>query len=200
MNAQTIGTRTRRPAQETRQLVLEVADRLFYAQGIHATGIDQVAKEAGVATTALYRLFGSKDGLVAAYVDNADQHNRSWFQDAVSSVNQGGPVAVRAVFDALVETSSADDFRGCACQLAFAEFPDPRSEAHQLSATAKQWVVDRFRELLADVDATTARKQQAAERLALLVEGTLASAGTLGPGGPARQARSMAELVLDDLS
>lgn len=200
MNTRTSGTRTRRPANETRQHVLEVADRLFYGQGIHATGIDQVAKDAEVAPTALYRLFGSKDGLVAAYVDNADQRMRRWFDAAAATIEDGGPDSVRAVFDALTETTGESDFRGCACQFAFAEYPDPQSEAHQLSATAKQWMVDRFGQLLAVVDATGARKQQAAERLALLVEGALASAGTLGPDGPARQARSMAELVLHDLS
>ncbi|GAA1582597.1 TetR/AcrR family transcriptional regulator [Kribbella sancticallisti] len=200
MNAHTSGTRTRRPAHETRQHVLEVTDSLFHTQGIHATGVDQVARAAGVAPTALYRLFGSKDGLVAAYVDHADQRNRSWFEGAVASVDQGGPVAVRAVFDALAETTGADDFRGCACQLAFAEYPDPRSDAHRLSASAKRWVVNRFRELLADIDTPDTRKQQAAERLALLVEGALASAGTLGPDGPASQARALAELVLMDLT
>ena len=32
-------------------------------------GVDKIVAEAGVAPTTLYRLFGSKDELVAAYVD-----------------------------------------------------------------------------------------------------------------------------------
>ncbi|GAA1620258.1 TetR family transcriptional regulator [Kribbella sancticallisti] len=191
-------TRRHRPADETREHVLEITDRLFYNNGIHATGIDQVAREAEVAPTTLYRLFGSKDGLVAAYVENADQRTRAWFERATEDA-ESGTDAIRAIFDALGDNTREDDFRGCACQLAFAEYPDPDALAHQLSATAKQWVVDRFTLHLASADAPADRKRAAAESLALLVEGTLASAGTLGPDGPARQARPLADLVLDSL-
>jgi len=60
--------RTRRPAAETRQHILDVAEELFYWQGIHATGIDRIVVEAEVAPTTLYRLFGSKDDLMVAFV------------------------------------------------------------------------------------------------------------------------------------
>jgi AcrR family transcriptional regulator len=56
-----------RRAEETRRRVLDVADRLFYAAGIRAVGIDRLATEAGITTATLYRLFGSKDGLITAY-------------------------------------------------------------------------------------------------------------------------------------
>jgi AcrR family transcriptional regulator len=66
-------TRTRRTAAQTREHVLAIANELFYWHGIRATGIDAVAAEAGVAPTTLYRLFASKDDLIAAYVERADR-------------------------------------------------------------------------------------------------------------------------------
>jgi AcrR family transcriptional regulator len=49
-------------------LGLDVPEGLFYSHGIHAVGVDRIAEAAEVTTTTLYRLFGSKDGLVLAYL------------------------------------------------------------------------------------------------------------------------------------
>ena len=77
-----------RSSAETREHVLGVAHELFYWHGIRATGVDRVASAAGVAPTTLYRLFTSKDDLVAAYIERADRLYREWF-DASAAV--GGP-------------------------------------------------------------------------------------------------------------
>ena len=61
-------TNERRSSAQTRERVLDATHELFYWHGIHATGVDAVASAAEVAPTTLYRIFGSKDGLVAAYV------------------------------------------------------------------------------------------------------------------------------------
>jgi AcrR family transcriptional regulator len=60
-----------RSAAQTREHVLGVAHELFYWHGIRATGVDRVAAEAAVAPTTLYRLFASKDDLIAAYIARA---------------------------------------------------------------------------------------------------------------------------------
>jgi len=51
-----------------RERLVEVASRLFYAEGIRAVGVDRVIAEAGVAKATLYAHFASKDELVAAYL------------------------------------------------------------------------------------------------------------------------------------
>ena len=52
--------------------------KLFYWKGIRSTGVDKVASEACVAPTTLYRLFGSKDELVAAYVTHNAEPYKAW--------------------------------------------------------------------------------------------------------------------------
>jgi AcrR family transcriptional regulator len=58
-------TRAERQAQ-TRQELVDAADRLFTAQGFHATSLDAVAAEAGFTKGAVYSNFTSKEDLFFA--------------------------------------------------------------------------------------------------------------------------------------
>src|SRR3954463_13314738 len=77
--------RPRRTAAQTREHVLAVAHELFYWHGIRATGVDAIAAAAGVAPTTLYRLFASKDDLIAAYIERADRLYRQWMTEATAA-------------------------------------------------------------------------------------------------------------------
>ena len=59
-------------AGEVRERVLETASALFYKNGVRAVGVDLVVEKAGVAKTSLYRHFGTKDDLVAAFLERDD--------------------------------------------------------------------------------------------------------------------------------
>jgi AcrR family transcriptional regulator len=186
------GTSTRRSSAQTREHVLEVAHDLFYWQGIRAVGIDRIASEAAVAPTTLYRLWASKDDLVAAYVERADGRFRERFDTATG---EGSPrERILSLFDVLVEQTRPDHCRGCPFQMALTEFPDPEVAAHRHAAANKAWVRARLGELTAALDVTDAGAL--ADRLALLVEGVYASAQALGSDGPAREARAFAEAIL----
>ena len=49
---------------QRRTQLIETALRLFYRNGFHATGIDKLLAEAGIAKMTLYKHFGSKDALI----------------------------------------------------------------------------------------------------------------------------------------
>jgi AcrR family transcriptional regulator len=187
-----------RTAAETRERVLEVAHNLFYWQGIRATGIDRVAAEARVAPTTLYRLFSSKDELVAAYVERADQASREWFTAAVEAAGPDPYQQILAVFDEILVQIQPNQCRGCAFLMTLAEFPDPQLPAHQLAVAAKTWVRERLGELTDRLARTTPVDDPAvlADRLALVFDGVNASAQSLGADGPARQARGLVEAIL----
>src|SRR5438309_1752224 len=93
----------RRTAAETQAHVLNVAHELFYWRGIHASGVDRVAAEAGIAPTTLYRLFKSKEDLVTAYVDRNAAGYRDWFTAAARSGGDDPRAWILAVFDALAQ-------------------------------------------------------------------------------------------------
>ena len=188
----------RRTAAETREHVLRVARDLFYWEGIRATGVDRVAAAAGVAPTTLYRLFASKDDLVAAYVEREGRLYREWF---AASLEAGGPdprARILGLFDALSEQVQPDRCRGCPFQMALAEVPEPELATHRGAADTKAWV----RSTLGEVTAELARfapvddPAELADQLVLIIEGVYASVASLRAEGPARRARALAERLL----
>ncbi|MBO3747527.1 TetR family transcriptional regulator [Streptosporangiaceae bacterium NEAU-GS5] len=189
----------RRSATETREHVLQVAHDLFYWHGVRATGIDRVAAAAEVTTTTLYRLFPSKDDLVAAYVHRADQWTREGFDATIEAAGPHPRDQILAAFDAHTEQMRPERFRGCVCMMALAEFPDPALPAHQHAVMAKTWLRTTLRELTRRLAATTPIEDPAAlaDRLYLVMEGAKAATQALGADGPAEQARPLVEAILD---
>jgi AcrR family transcriptional regulator len=187
-----------RPATETREHVLEVANDLFYWRGIRATGVDTVAAEAGVAPTTLYRLFASKDDLVAAYIERSDRLYREWFDAVVQAAGHDPRARILAVFDALEEQVQPDRCRGCPFLMALTEFPDPNLPVHRRAVATKRWVRERFGELVEALAETAAVRDPVglADRLTLVFEGVYASVQALGADGPAVRARAFAEALL----
>ena len=54
---------------DPRERILEVANRLFYAEGVRATGTEKIMSLSEVAKATFYRHFESKDALVLAYLE-----------------------------------------------------------------------------------------------------------------------------------
>jgi AcrR family transcriptional regulator len=175
-----------------------VAERLFYWDGIRATGVDKITHEAGVAPTTLYRLFASKDDLVAAYVDRYAAGYRDWIDCLTSTPDASPRDRILAFFDGLADNTGPESFRGCPFLMALAEYPDPRSATHASAQAVKAWVRAKLGELTAQLPGIQPQARPVvSDQLALVVEGIYASTAALGIDGPARHARSLAALVID---
>ncbi|WP_156325665.1 TetR/AcrR family transcriptional regulator [Nonomuraea sp. SBT364] len=183
-----------RTAAKTRSHVLRVAGDLFYRKGIRATGVDLVAAEADVAPTTLYRLFASKDGLVGAYVENTHQDFRRQVTSAMRSAAPDPRDQILAIFNLVLEQVSSEQYRGCPMLMALAEFPDPDLPAHRNAVTAKTWFRDTMGELTSRLGADD--PAEVADHLTLVFEGLHASGQSLGPHGPAAQARNLVEKII----
>jgi AcrR family transcriptional regulator len=197
-SAKTGVKRVVRPAAETREHILDIAERLFYWEGIRATGVDTITREAGVAPTTLYRLFASKDDLVAAYVDRYAAGYREWIETLTSDPKVPVRDRILAYVDGLADSTGPESFRGCPFLMALAEYPDPESAAHASAQAIKAWVRAKLRELAGQLPGVTPRARAVvADQLAVVVEGLYASTAALGTDGPAKHARSLAALIID---
>jgi AcrR family transcriptional regulator len=190
--------RTRRPAVETREHILDTAEEMFYWQGIHATGVDKIVAEAGIAPTTLYRLFGSKDDLVAAYVDRYAAAYQAWIISITSATDLSPRAGILALFEGLAANTGPGAFRGCPFLMVLAEYPDPGSAAHASAQAVKAWVRAKLHDLTRSLPGRSpAAADTLADQLALVVEGLYASTAALGTDGPARHASALAALLID---
>jgi AcrR family transcriptional regulator len=175
------------------QRLLDAAERLFYERGVQAVGVDAVVAEAGVATKTLYAHFGSKEGLVEAYLRRRDRRWLNWLRDAVDTA-EPGPARVLAVFDALGQWFSQPNYNGCA-------FINIAGEL-AVSPTARSIACDHkvaLRALLLDVAAGAGVTDPTtlADRLMLLVEGAIITAHVEHDMAAAERGRSAAAALLE---
>ncbi|HET6151603.1 MAG TPA: TetR/AcrR family transcriptional regulator [Marmoricola sp.] len=128
-----------------RERLLETASRLFYAEGINSVGIDRILAESGVAKGSLYSTYGSKDGLIQAYLDSRRDRQARRITDAIAKVDDPKQ-KVLAVFDAQGQLFASRGFRGCAFVAASAEAP--RGGTVDVATTAyRDWQRETFRAL-----------------------------------------------------
>ena len=181
----------RRPGLER---VLATADRLFYADGIHATGVDTIAAEAGVSKTTMYTYFRTKDDLVAAYLRGRSQAWQGHVHEQLQARGGTPEEQVLLVFDLLGEWFTSDDFRGCPFINAEAE-STPTAPAHAVNLTHRTWVRDLFAGLLANAG-ITADVELLTLQLAALYDGTMTSAHAESDRPWAQAAREAARTLL----
>lgn len=171
--------------------VLDAASELFYAQGIHAVGVDSIAAAAGVTKKTLYDRFGSKDQLVAAYLRTRDER---WRERLTAATQRGGSrERLLATFDALADWLRQESPRGCSFINALAELPDPAHPARAVINNQKSWLLDYLTELAAPAP----RPRHLAEQLLLLHEGALVSYGSRAVADPVQQAKRVAAMLLE---
>src|SRR6478752_1232625 len=119
-----MSTETAAPAASgsARERLLQAADQLFYAEGIHSVGIDRVIEHAGVAKASLYKHFGSKDELVRAYLDRRHAARQLRITEMLGRYDAPRD-RLLGVFEVLADISARPGFRGCAFVNASAEAP-----------------------------------------------------------------------------
>lgn len=107
-------------AAPARERILEAARRLFYRNGIRATGIDAIIAEAGVAKMSFYNNFPSKDDLVRAFLAARHESWMAAFSGRMERhIEERGLAALAFALD---EWFAEPDFRGCAFINTVAEF------------------------------------------------------------------------------
>ncbi|MDN3557680.1 TetR/AcrR family transcriptional regulator [Halomonas maura] len=163
------------PASKRDQL-LATAERLFYEQGFHATGIDRIVAAAGVVRMTLYNHFASKEALVAAVLQARHARFVASLEAATASAPPGE--VTEALVDAHGRWLERYSQQGCIMAKAMGEFAEHNAELHALAATAKA-------DLLARLEAALTRdglnrEDGLARQLFVVLEGSNTAVALLG--------------------
>ena len=178
-------------ASQKRAQLVETAERLFYDNGFHATGIDRIVQAAGVVRMTLYNHFPSKEELVAAVLDARHRRFLDRIDRAVAAAEPGG--ATRALVGAHCAWLDEVGRRGCIMARAMGEFAESSPRLHAQAARAKRDLLDRVAEALT-------RDGLPADRLArpvfLLLEGSNAAVPVLGAETALAETRQAVDTLL----
>ncbi|PCJ61740.1 MAG: TetR family transcriptional regulator [Rhodospirillaceae bacterium] len=179
-----------------RDVLIETALKLFNQDGYHATGIDRILAQSGVAKMTLYKHFKSKDALILAVLQYRDLAFRKRLASRVDARATSPKAQLLAVFDVLDEWFGEEAFSGCMFINAAAEYAAPQDPIYVAAGEHKHQVLKYLRELAARAGAASPRELAAG--LMLLMEGAIVMAHVAGERGAAKQARHTARSLIEN--
>ncbi len=150
-----------------RQKIIETAYELFKDRGFHATGIDRIIADAGVAKMTMYRNFPNKDGLIVevlGYRARRFEERLDQLADARGSSDE----KVAKIIDWHERWFRSNDFHGCVFAHALAEFGDPGHPVFEAVHEQKAAFRVRLQRILAD---SLPLDENTATALFMLIEG-----------------------------
>jgi AcrR family transcriptional regulator len=177
-----------------RERLLDAASQLFYDEGVQSVGVDRVVERAGVAKATLYTVFGSKDGLVCAYLTAHDAEVRERITRELAARYTTPRERLLGVFEVQGLRFMEPGFRGCAFARANAEAPEG-SSVDQAGAHHRTWLRSLFVDLAKDAGARS--PDQLAQQLLLLYDGAGLSAWMDHDPSAAKAARAVAAALVD---
>jgi AcrR family transcriptional regulator len=176
--------------------VLNAASGLFYGHGITGVGVASIADAAGVTKKTLYDCFGSKDALIAAYLQ--DRHD-AWWRYLEEKLRSAPAPRVLAVFEANLSHPGFDHDRGCAFLNGAAELPREHPGFEVIRAH-KRAVRAKVAELVRADYPHRPGTEELTDHLFLLLEGAVAQAGIDGTTDSVRHAQAIAAALLSPMT
>lgn len=178
-----------------RDRLIDAASRLFCRHGINATGVDAVLKEAGTAKMTLYKLFGSKERLVEAVLEEEGRKWRDWFLAALDAGDEPARRKLDRVFPLLRKWFAEDGFYGCPFINAVGEHDKTDDRLRELTMRHKKEVLQKFARLAGEAGA--ADPEKVAHQLGLLMDGAIVAVMVTRDVSLAEVAGAAASALLD---
>jgi AcrR family transcriptional regulator len=177
-----------------RERIMEAAAKMFYINGIRATGIDAIIATADVAKASFYKYFPTKDDLVVEFLQRRDAQWREWLRGSVERLSPNPAGRPLAVFEALHERFSSDSFRGCAFINSIVEMANRSHAAHVAADVHKKQVTAYLTGLLKAAKISGYRRL--AQEFMILIDGAIVTALREGRPDAAHAAKRIATLLL----
>ena len=189
----------RRNRPSPRERLLAAAVELFTTEGIRVVAIDRILREADVAKASLYSLFGSKDNLVIAYVEQLDNAARQkWVERTENLTDLDEKILM--FFNIVIEEEPEKNFRGSYFLNAANEYPLPETESEQQIVDAcianREWMHSTMTQLLNEKNGYPSATQ--ANQLLIFLEGGQTGARFLRSTSPLYTARDLARQLLNE--
>jgi AcrR family transcriptional regulator len=172
-----------------RERILAAARELFYARGIRAVSVDDIATAAQTNKMTFYRHFESKDLLVAEYLRTLAQTADGMWEE-LARAHPGDPMAqLRAWVERLAAMMADCKNRGCALANAAVEIPEKDHPARAVIEAHKTHQREQIAALCRS--AGFRDPQRLADEIFLMLEGARVDLQSVGAGGPGMRVGQM---------
>lgn len=178
-----------------RERILDTACTLFYQHGVRAVGVDLVVAKAGVAKTSLYRHFGTKDDLVAAFLEREDADFWATWDRVAGQHADNAAAELDAHMVWIGERVGRANYRGCPQINVAAEFPDTDHPARKVAAAHKRQMRERLKGIAERL--AVRRPHELAAQLSLLINGAFVSSQIFEAGEATSLLRRTAQALVE---
>lgn len=180
--------------QSTRDRIIMTASQVFYKQGYRATGVEAIAKAAGITKATLYHHFRDKDALIEESLKFLSRFHRENYVRAWSRKGFTPQKKLTVLFDEMHKAFGEEDFFGCPFINASGEYTEHGCPARIISEMHYQYIVDHLEQFAREARLTKPR--HVAESVASLIAGGYTSWMVGGMRDAAKVAKSTAELLI----
>jgi AcrR family transcriptional regulator len=194
----TSGTR-RRGGRGARERILQAAAKLFYEEGINATGVARLAETAEVSMRTLYQHFPTKTALVEECLRRYEAGLERRIEQYLAPEGLTPKDQLLALFAMVAEASSGPSGgpsnRGCPLHNAAVEAAGQMPNVRELVHAHKQGLAQLLTGIAARGGA--AQPEQLGRHLAVVLEGATALSASLDSPRPRHDALEVARVLID---
>jgi AcrR family transcriptional regulator len=141
-----------------RTRIMNTVDRLFYADGIQAVGVNRVVEEADVTRVTLYRHFRSKDDLVLAYLTDRARIGEAQLSTFIAAHPDDPRGALSMIARTFADEGFGDHWRGCPFLNASAEYGDLDHPVRREAARHRGWITAQVTQQLTRLGVSNAEE------------------------------------------
>ncbi len=189
------GSPSANDAESARKRLLDAATQLFCRYGINATGVDAVIDEAKTAKTTLYRIFGSKEGLIEAVLESEGQRWRDWFISGIDTGNASARTKLLRIFPLMKQWFQEERFYGCPFINAVGEHDKADDRLRAIAVRHKTVVLKKIESLVGE--AGLGKAPTLAHQIGLLIDGAIIAAMVTRNPGVADDAGAVLRVLID---
>jgi AcrR family transcriptional regulator len=189
----------RRGGRGARERILRAAAKLFYEEGIHATGVARLVETAEVSTRTFYQHFPTKTALVEEYLRGYEAGLAQRIEQSLTREGLTPQDQLLALFTMVAEASSGPSGgpsnRGCPLHNAAVEAAGHMPDVQELVHRHKLGIARQLTDIAARAGA--AAPEQLGRHLAVLLEGATALSASLDSPCPRHDALEVARVLID---
>lgn len=194
MGATTSTSGPTRGGRGARERILQAAEELFYARGIHATGVAALIEAAHVSPRTFYVHFPTKNALVEEYLRRFESERPIAAEAELERADLTPAQRLLAIFGPF-EGDSPALIRGCPFHNAVVEGAGELPEVARLAQRHKQAFRDRL--VATAAEAGAADPENLGRQFAVIFEGANALAASTNDAQVFTDARRAAKTLLD---